>query len=135
MDNCIYCKVIKGELPSFKVYEDKEFLAFLDIYPHALGHTLIIPKKHVSNILELNDNEAKSLIVVIRKVMHLIEDKLEPDGFNVGWNHNSAGGQAIPHLHVHIFPRYQNDGGGNVHSIIKNPGDRSVEEIAKLFKS
>jgi len=134
MDNCVFCRIAKGEVPAYKAYEDKEFLVFLDIHPHALGHTVIIPKKHAVTIFDLNDSEAKSLMMLIKKVMHLISDKLKPDGFNVGWNHNSAGGQVIPHLHIHIFPRYQNDGGGSIHSIIKNPGNRSVEEVGKLFK-
>jgi histidine triad (HIT) family protein len=66
--------------------------------------------------------------------MNRVQNVLHPDGFNVGWNHNSVAGQVVPHLHVHIFPRYQGDEGGSMHSIIKNPGTKTVEEVAALFR-
>ncbi len=134
MNNCIFCKIARGEIPCHKVYEDKEILAFLDINAHALGHTVVIPKFHAVTIFNLSDEIVEKLIVAIKNTMDRIQKILEPDGFNVGWNHNPAGGQVVPHLHVHIFPRYNNDGGGSMHSIIKNPGNKSVDEVAKLFK-
>tara|TARA_Y100000310_G_C20358296_1_gene657737 strand:- start:201 stop:605 length:405 start_codon:yes stop_codon:yes gene_type:complete len=134
MTDCVFCKVVKGEIPSYKVYEDENNLAFLDIKPHSKGHTVIIPKIHAETVFDLDDQKYKDILLVTKKTMKIIQDKLNPDGFNVGWNHNSAGGQVVPHLHVHIFPRYNGDGGGSMHSIVNNPGDLSVEEAAKLFK-
>ncbi len=134
MDNCIFCKIANGEIPGHKVYEDTENLAFLDVKPHAQGHTVIIPKTHAMTVLELNDKKYLSLMSAVKKVMKKIQDKLDPDGFNVGWNHNTAGGQVVLHLHIHVMPRYNGDNGGSMHSIVKNPGKKSVEEVAKLFK-
>jgi len=75
----------------------------------------------------------RSLMLAVKKTMGLLQKKLRPDGFNVGWNSGVAGGQVVPHLHIHILPRYSGDGGGSIHSIIKNPGEKAVEEVAKLF--
>ena len=134
MADCIFCKIIKGEIPCYKVYEDKETLAFLDIKPHAEGHSVVIPKKHAQTIFELGKEDTQALIVSVEKTMRKLEEKLNSDGFNVGWNHNSSAGQVVPHLHIHIFPRYNSDGGGSMHSIIKNPGNMSVEEVYKKLK-
>lgn len=134
MDNCIFCKIGKGEIPAYKVYEDKDVFAFLDIHPQALGHTVLIPKQHGETLFDFNEPDQKNIMAAVVKTMKIIQDKLNPDGFNVGWNHNTAGGQVVPHLHVHLLPRYNHDGGGSMHSIIKNPGKKSVEEVAKLFK-
>lgn len=134
MDSCIFCKIGKGEIPCHKIYEDKDFLAFLDIHPHAKGHTVIIPKKHAETIFDFNDAKAKKMMIAVKRTMEKIQSVLKSAGFNTGWNHNQAGGQVIPHLHIHIFPRYENDGGGSFHSIIKNPGNLSVEEVARLFE-
>ena len=133
MEDCIFCKIAKEEIPSNKVYEDEHVFAFLDINPRAKGHALVIPKVHAENLLDLNDELLPFFITGIKRVMHLIEEKLHPDGFNVGLNHGLAGGQEVPHLHMHIFPRYEGDGGKNTHAIIKNPGDKTVDEVARLF--
>ena len=133
MDNCIFCKIGKGEIPAHKIYEDKNILAFLDMKPHAKGHTVVIPKAHGVTAFDYSDKQLQELIVAVRKSMEKIQKVLQPDGFNVGWNHHSAAGQVVPHLHIHIMPRYIGDNGGSMHSIIKNPGSMSVEEVGKLF--
>ncbi len=133
MSDCIFCKILAKEIPNHTVYEDDFVLAFLDIFPHAKGHTVVIPKSHKNNFLELTDSEAQDFLHGLKKTMEKVDSILHPEGFNVGWNEKPAGGQVVPHLHVHIFPRYTGDGGGSVHSIIKNPGDLSVEEVSKLF--
>lgn len=133
MPDCIFCKIIKGEVPNYTVYEDKAVLAFLDIFPHAKGHTVVVPKRHIDTYFDLSDDETDKLSAGIKKVMEKIQAVLKPDGFNVGWNQSPAGGQVVPHLHIHILPRYEGDGGGSMHSIIKNPGDVAVGEVAKMF--
>ena len=132
MSDCIFCKIIKGEVPNHMVYEDGNVLAFLDIFPHAKGHTVVIPKQHIETYLDLSENELVKLSVGVKKAMEKIQAVLKPDGYNIGWNQKSAGGQVVPHLHIHIFPRYEGDGGGSVHSIAKK-WDGDVGEIAKLF--
>lgn len=133
MSDCIFCKIIKGEVPNYTVYEDETVLVFLDIFPHAKGHTVVVPKRHIETYFDLSDNELNKLSAGIKKAMEKIQTVLKPDGFNVGWNQSPAGGQVVPHLHIHIMPRYEGDGGGSMHSIIKNPGDVAVGEVAKLF--
>ena len=133
MNECLLCKIISGEIPSYKVYEDENSLAFLDVKPHAKGHIMVIPKKHAETILELDEENVKNLFATVKKVMEIVKTKLNPDGFNVGWNHGEAGGQVLQHLHVHIMPRYVRDGGKSVHAIVDNPGELSVAEVHKLF--
>jgi histidine triad (HIT) family protein len=132
--DCIFCKIVNGEITCNKVYEDDNILAFLDVKPHAKGHTVVIPKKHAETVFDLNDQKYTTLMLGVKKVMLKLKEALHTDGFNTGWNHNSAAGQVVPHLHVHVMPRYMGDGGGSIHSIIRNPGEKSVEEIAELFK-
>jgi len=133
MAECIFCKIGGGEIPSYKVYEDEHALAFLDVKPHAQGHTVVVPKNHVELIFNLPEKALKELMLAALKTMEIIQRKLHPDGFNVGWNHAPAGGQVVPHLHIHILPRYQGDGGGSMHSIVNHPGNRGVEEVAKML--
>jgi len=130
--DCIFCKISNGDIPAQKVFENDSTLAFLDNKPHTKGHTVVIPKKHGETIFDFEDSVLQMLIVDVKKVMSLLQEKLNPDGFNVGWNHNTAGGQVVPHLHVHVMPRWNGDGGGSMHSIVKNPSD--VDEVAKLFE-
>ena len=132
MENCVFCKIIKGDIPCHKIYEDENIMAFLDVKPHAKGHTVLIPKEHGETVFDLSEETNKTLMATIVKVMGIIKAKLSPDGFNVGWNHNTAGGQVVPHLHVHIMPRYNDDGGGSMHSIVNNP-QVDVGEVAELF--
>ncbi|NCO04831.1 MAG: HIT family protein [Candidatus Magasanikbacteria bacterium] len=131
--DCIFCKIINGDIPNYTVYEDDHVLAFLDIHPHAKGHTVVIPKQHADTIFGLDDEYTQALMLGTQKAMEKIQEALGPEGFNVGWNHNEIAGQAVPHLHVHILPRWKNDGGKNIHAIINNPGNQSVQDIAALF--
>lgn len=131
--DCIFCKIINKEVPNYTVYEDDFVLAFLDIFPHAKGHTVAIPKKHTETFLELTKVETQNFVSGIKKAMERVNEVLNPDGFNVGWNERLAGGQVVPHLHVHIFPRYDGDGGGSMHSIVGAYRDTPVQEVAKLF--
>jgi len=133
MNDCLLCKISNGDIPSYKVYEDENSLAFLDVKPHAKGHIMVIPKNHAVTILELDEESVKNLFATVKKVMGIVKAKLNPDGFNVGWNHGEAGGQVLQHLHVHIMPRYVGDGGKSVHAIVDNPGELSVAEVHKLF--
>lgn len=132
--DCIFCKIISGNVPNYTVYENENVLAFLDIFPHAKGHTVVVPKKHIETIFDLNEQETADFFTGVKKAVEKVEVILRPNGYNIGWNQCEAGGQVVPHLHVHIFPRYQNDGGGSMHSIIKNSGDASPKDLAPLFK-
>lgn len=133
MDTCIFCKIIKGEIPNYTVYEDEKVLAFLDIHPHAKGHSVVIPKVHAENFFDLNEDLLEHLSLGVKRSMEKIDKVLNPDGYNVGWNQGEVAGQVVPHLHIHIMPRWEGDGGGSMHSVISNDGGISVEEVNKLF--
>ena len=129
MENCIFCKIIKGEIPNYTVYEDDKTLAFLDIAPRSSGHTVVIPKNHAERVACLAADSLTALALAVKATAAKIETALKPDGFNIGWNDGAAAGQVVPHLHIHILPRWTGDGGGNMHSVVNNPGEMSVEEV------
>lgn len=131
--NCIFCKIINKEVPNYTVYEDENILAFLDIFPVAKGHTVVIPKKHFETIWEMNTETFQDISAGLRAAAGRVQSKIKPDGMNIGINNGPAAGQAVPHVHWHIIPRYEGDGGGNMHSIIKNPGDQTPAELFELF--
>lgn len=131
--DCLFCKIVAKQIPNFTVYEDEHALAFLDIHPCVTGHTVVIPKTHAATLPELPAAEVGPLFLAVQATMNRMQDVLKPDGFTVGWNHGEAGGQAVPHLHIHVLPRYHNDGGGTMHTVVRQASDRSVDAIAKLF--
>jgi histidine triad (HIT) family protein len=108
--DCIFCKIAKGEIPSYKVYEDDDALAFLDIAPVSPGHTLVIPKKHYKNIEEITEDELCSLIKVVKRIGLNTKKKLGAQGYNACMNNDPVAGQLIPHIHFHIIPRQAGDG-------------------------
>ena len=107
---CIFCKIIRNELLSYKIYEDKNFLAILDIGPVNKGHVLVIPKKHIEDFFGLNENISKELIKIIQKVAKAVIKATKADGFNLMLNNKKAAGQLIDHVHFHIIPRFKEDG-------------------------
>lgn len=133
MPDCIFCKIVAREIPHYPVYEDADVLAFLDIQPHAKGHTVVIPKSHVESVIDISDSDLAQVMRGVTQAVARLETALKPDGYNIGWNDRPAAGQAVPHLHVHILPRWHGDGGGSMHSIVKNSGDQPVAEVAKLL--
>ena len=108
--DCIFCKIIKGDIPCYKIYEDDETVAFLDINPATKGHSLVIPKSHSDNMNMASEEMIESVYKTVKNVSDLIIRKLKPDGYNVLQNNGAAAGQVIYHLHVHIVPRYIDDG-------------------------
>jgi histidine triad (HIT) family protein len=110
VDSCIFCKIVRGEIPSYTVYEDSDTLAFLDIHPANPGHTLIIPKRHAENIFEMTHDEWLLLSSVVYKISHAVEKATGSHGLNVKMNNRIHGGQEVMHAHVHVVPRYQADG-------------------------
>ena len=108
--DCIFCKIIAGVIPSFKVYEDENVLAFLDIAPVNPGHTLIVPKKHFTNLEEIPEGELCKLAIAIKKIGKAVKDGLGVEGYNVMENNDPIAGQIVPHLHFHVIPRRSGDG-------------------------
>ena len=131
--DCLFCKIIAGEIPCFKVYEDEKHLAFLDVFPCADGHTLVIPKKHSAAFAEMTPEEAGALFEAVNKVSGLILEKMETvTGLTIGMNTYESAGQTVMHTHVHIFPRNENDGGGTTHSIVHSATSSDHEYLKEL---
>jgi len=107
--DCIFCKIINNEIPSYKIYEDEKILAFLDINPVNPGHTLVITKKHFKNMEEIPEEELCFLIKAVKKIGKAIKEGLEVKGYNINENNDKIAGQVIPHIHFHIIPRNEND--------------------------
>ena len=130
---CIFCKIISGEIPSNKIYEDENVLAFLDIYPNNPGHTLVISKKHHQNLEEIPEDDLKILIIAVKKIGHLLKLKLGVAGYNVCANNDPVAGQVVPHFHFHVIPRQAGDGHALWRHREYQPGE--AEEIVKKLKS
>jgi len=105
MENCIFCKIAKGDIPADKIYEDKEFLVFLDIKPVSHGHILIIPKKHIVWMQEASDEIISKIFILTKKIMLAMKNGLPCD-----YVLESVAGNEVPHFHIHLIPRYLNDG-------------------------
>ena len=104
-EECLFCKIIDGQIPSYKIYENDSVLAFLDIFPFSYGHTIVIPKKHYYNFLDMPEDDMGDFFKELKKISLLIKKKLKIDGFKLVQNNFPAAGQVIPHLHFHIIPR------------------------------
>lgn len=109
-DNCIFCRIARGDIPSATVYEDDEVRAILDIAPAAKGHILVIPKEHVANIYELPEKLAGKLLMTASKLASAQRIALGADGTNILQNNDIAAWQSVYHLHIHVIPRYKEDG-------------------------
>jgi len=112
MEDCVFCKIVKGEIPSAKVYEDEHCYAFLDIGPLSWGHTLVIPKKHYGRITEMPPEKLAAVSRVLPKLSAAVIKATDAEGLNVLQNNGAVAGQAVAHLHVHLIPRHAGDGLG-----------------------
>lgn len=109
MDNCIFCKIIAGEIPSAVIFEDDEFKAILDRFPSNIGHVLILPKKHYTNIFDIDEEVAGRLFKLAVKIAKNIKEVLGIEAMNIIQNNGSLAGQTVHHFHLHLIPRYEND--------------------------
>ena len=107
--NCIFCRIIAGKIPSAKIFENNEYIAFLDINPIVKGHSLVVAKNHVETIDGVPPNELTGMLQVVQKVVLALEAALGANGTNVIQNNGKAAGQLVPHVHFHIVPRYLGD--------------------------
>jgi histidine triad (HIT) family protein len=110
MDNCIFCKIIEGKIPSAKVYEDPSCVAFLDINPANKGHCLVVPKKHSSDMIHTDDASLSHLLPVAKKIASTIVSATACTGYNLHVSNGKDAGQEVFHLHLHIVPRFSGDG-------------------------
>lgn len=129
MSECIFCKIIEGEIPSFTIYEDETFKVILDRFPTSKGHLLIIPKVHHVNIWDMPEEVSSKIYTLAKKMANVLNEAFRVDGINIVQNNGAAAGQAVFHFHLHLIPRYKGD------DIILNQStqqDMTLEELEKV---
>lgn len=130
--NCIFCKVINKESPGYFVLEEKDYVAFLDIFGSTEGHTMVAPRKHGYSILDYSDQELGVLMGGAKIVAEKIKKALKTDAITIGINHEEKRG--VPHLHVHLIPRFDNDGGGIIQTVVEKRITKPLEQVAKMLR-
>lgn len=128
MENCIFCKIASGEIPSQTIYEDNQFRAILDLSPASKGHTLILPKKHFKDVTELDEDYAAAILPLASKIGQAMKKELGCTGFNLVQNNGEAAGQTVMHFHMHIIPRYAN----GPKMVDWTPNESNLEEQKQL---
>ena len=129
-NDCIFCKIANGEIPSKTVYEDENFRVILDLGPATKGHALILPKVHYANLFELPEDTAAAAMKVAKKLSAQMVENLGADGLNLVQNNGEAAGQTVKHFHLHLIPRYTDDG----QNILWKPGEVSQDELEEIRK-
>ena len=127
---CVFCKIVNGEIPSYKIYETDTVMAFLDISQNTKGHTLVIPKKHIESIFDLDEQTGRDLFEAVIKTTNILKNKLGFKDVNLLNNNGSLAGQVVNHYHIHIIPRYGND----ECYFKESPHEPNFEELASLHK-
>ena len=131
---CVFCAIIRGQSPIAKVYEDNTFLAFMDKYPITSGHTLVLPKYHYGNLFQMTEDEVGNLYRVVHTIASAVYSATGAQGLNTGQNNGKAANQIVPHVHVHIIPRYEKDSRDGKWPSRKVSDYRELEEIANRIK-
>jgi len=108
--DCIFCKIIAGDIPSYKVYEDDYSMAFFDVLPISPGHTIIVPKKHLPDVEDLSNEEFSKMSIVAKKIGKAVMNGLDVKGYSIFLDNKSAANQHVPHVHFHLVPRKEGDG-------------------------
>ena len=132
-DNCIFCKIANGEIPSATLYEDEDFRVILDLGPATKGHALILPKNHFANLFEIPEDMDAKAFILAKKIAKKMKDVFGCDGVNIVQNNGVAAGQTVFHFHIHLIPRYEGDHAG----VTGKPGtltDEEREEILQKWK-
>lgn len=134
---CVFCEIVKGSVNAYKIFESENFLAFLDINPRSKGHCLVIPKQHYQNLLDMSEDKIFGLFNTTKLVAGRIASKLNTKAFNICINNGREAGQVIPHLHVHIIPRYGEDRDIAIEAIlpVREELKNNLAEIVKILRS
>lgn len=127
-ENCIFCKIANGEIPSRTLYEDDDFRVIMDLAPATKGHSLILPKDHYKNVYEIADDTAAKVLPLAKKMATLMTEKLGADGFNIVQNNNEVAGQTVFHFHVHLIPRYNDDN----QSLVMKPQEMTDAQLDEI---
>lgn len=133
MHECLFCRIVSGDVPAERIYENDGAVAFLDVTPVATGHTLVVPKVHAPTLTELDADSIGAVFRAVKAVMTKLTNALHPSAFHVGWNHGSAAGQHVFHLHVHIMPR--NKPGPGIQSLGEGNARRDLAGVGALIRA
>ncbi len=131
--NCIFCDIVDGKRMGHVLYEDDYHIAFLDKYPIDVGHSLIIPRKHHEKITDMDSKDVGNIFAIVPKIAQAILDATDADAFSIGQNNGKAAKQIVPHVHIHIIPRY--DGKGTVWTKRQISNENDLTELAKKIRS
>jgi len=137
MEQCLFCGIVAGKIPAKKVYEDDHAFGFLDINPRNPGHTLVIPKKHAETLLDMSEKDAGRLFESVHKVAAMVRTGTNSQGISIGQSNGQAAGQVVRHVHVHVIPRFANEGPVGLEGILpsKKIDDGSMDKIAQTIRS
>ena len=127
--DCIFCRIVDGDLPSRTVYEDDHVQAFLDANPLSRGHTLVVPKTHHERVNDLPESLARDLFAAVHEVTDRVERAVCADATTVAFNNGTAAGQEVDHVHCHVVPRFEGDGGRPIHAVVENRPEMSDGEL------
>ena len=130
--NCIFCKIIAGEISARVIIQNEKAMALLDAFPLAAGHTLVIPKSHYAKVQQMSEQDAAAVFDMVWKLAGAVETASQVNASTIAIHNGSDAGQEVPHVHVHIVPRKPNDGAGAIHSMFKNKPKLSPEEMDSL---
>ena len=133
--SCIFCRIVAGEIPAEEVARETEVVAFLDVQPLADGHVLVVPRAHVGTIEDLEPAAADALFRTVRRLAGPVREALGAAGSTIGVNNGEATGQTIAHVHVHIVPRWENDGAGSIHTIFPRKTHRALAEVGAAIRN
>ena len=130
--DCVFCRVVRGELPAHVVVQDERAVAFLDLTPAARGHTLVVPRVHVEHLWDADADSAAAVMRTAHEVAALLRERLRPDGLTLRQNTGEASGQKVPHLHLHLVPRWHGD--GTVGWPWPPPQDLDLQDVADALR-
>ena len=131
-DDCVFCKIVSGAIPSQKIYEDEVAFAFFDIRPLALGHTLVVPKRHAVRFEDLDPDSAAKLWKAVHRISPHVLKAVNASASTIAVNNGRDAGQEVPHVHVHVVPRFPGDGGGPIHALHWKRPNVTSDELGKL---
>jgi histidine triad (HIT) family protein len=132
--SCIFCRIVAGEIPAEVVAREPAVTAFLDVHPLADGHVLVVPRAHAACVEDLEPTDADALFRAVVRLAGPVRDALGAAGTTIGINNGDATGQTIPHVHVHIVPRWPGDGAGSVHTIFPRDVKRQLAEVGAAIR-